>query len=428
MEKQAAKRKMTTKSDDNQNLVKRAKDDGVSNDSNDSNDLNDTGSTGGSDSAENALNDDSNSQESGATDKSVELVNDVVYVNNTDDQIDDSVAHLQLVTEEGASIGKLCIQYQMTGVQSLLDAVTKHCGENLLELVLRYIPGEERSTKEFKAGVKAFRAFLQQCGQHFPDLRSLKVAYSNAPAAVDIKLWKEIVYNFPELVALTLENVQKFPLEPFCNQNRQLEQLELNSTANDWRMTTALLETLDEMLPELKHLTLTALKFTTKKNTDNGRLRFENLQTVTIHCVNKSHKGVLDFVNMVGRDIESLTLIVNGKFDKETFNKAIGYKKLKHLSINLALANEHLVDLGKKAPQIEELKFNGGAVTPDGLSDLVKKAKDLRKITIAAGEVELSLERAEEFIESVQKRLKTGQWNGFVDTDGAIIIENLEAE
>lgn len=169
---------------------------------------------------------------------------------------------IQLLNAFGASIPKLSIQLEMPKAGPLLDAIVGNCHGNLTALKINDVTGNRS---------ELIRPFMQNLGEHFPNLQYLTIEYRSKSNACPY--WENMVYEIPSLTHLELNGPFGMGiLKQFLQLNRQIESLSVsgescscigNSRPNDYdargtfsfeKLPSGLFKWLDETLPNLKHL------------------------------------------------------------------------------------------------------------------------------------------------------------------------------
>lgn len=244
-----------------------------------------------------------------------------------------------------------------------------------------------------------------------------------------VKSYDNVLVSIPSLVGLTIRHSRKFPIEEFCKLNPQVERLELKNDT-EWRIDANLLQSIDEALPELKHLEI-QFCFTHSRYYDFGPKRFKKLKSLQICSRGKAFSHAFAFVNCSGDELERFEIYVYGKckriIDKSFPKKLAAYKNLKYLHISSWLDNKQLAEVVKYvSPKIEHFEFNQGEVTQKGLLELITSCKELRKIELNQGRKKVYDEDIEKFCEPLKKKKGFAGWQ--FDSEGATIIIEKKSE
>lgn len=331
-------------------------------------------------------------------------------------------ASLPILERDGRTITTLCVEYHLTEIKPLLDAIVKYCGDNIteMEFICDYPRREQRNTNDYKRGLLDFRSFLRGFNTRFPNLNSLKVAYQEKPDPADIKHWDEIMKSFPLLRCLTIKRCPKFPLENFIRANGQLERLSLaNST--EWRIDRDLLETIDTLLPNLNYLDMQFVNaHRPMYEQPFGQTYFNNLQTLKVVSHNKEYSNVLRFLSPSAEKLEKFEFLVSGILDDKTLKMLSPYKQLKQLEFSTCVTNKQLPLLAAHVPQIEVLTmgFKKKAVTGLGIVKLTEDCKRLTKIEIHPG-FKVYENDIDALCKPIKNKLKASVWT--VDDEGGSI-------
>ncbi|XP_037039208.1 uncharacterized protein LOC119076526 [Bradysia coprophila] len=337
---------------------------------------------------------------------------------------------LPLLERDGRSITTLCVEYRLTGIRLLLDAIVKYCGDNItaMELICDYPHEERRNTTEFKEGIVHFRTFLRDFHSRFPNLSELKIAYQQKPDPADIKHWDEIIKNFPMLRSFAIRRCPKFPLEDFFRVNGQLERLTLENST-EWRIERDFLETMDELLPSLNYLDMEFVNAHRPMYAQPfGQTYFKNLQTLKVYSHNKEHSNVLRFLSPSANKLEKFVFLVTGNLDEKVMKMLSYYKQLKQLEFRTCLTNLQLLVLSAQVPQIETLtmSFTKRAVTGLGIVKLIDDCKRLTKIVMHP-EFKVYDDDIKALCKPINNKLKENVWT--VDNeDGSITITKKGAK
>lgn len=335
-----------------------------------------------------------------------------------------------ILERDGRSITTLCVEYNITGIKPLLDAIVKYCGDNIteMELTCRHPYDEKRNTTQYNEGLLHFRTFLLRFSARFANLTSLTIAYQQKPEPADIKHWDEIMNNFPMLRSLTIKLCPKFPLEKFLRANGQLERLTL-ANSSEWRIDRDLLEQIDNLLPNLNYLDMefvNAHKPLYKQ--PFGQTYFKNLQTLKVFSHNKEHSNVLRFLSPAAEKLEKFEFLVAGGLDDKALKMLAPYKQLKQLEFRTWVDNKQLPILATQVPQIEMLTmgFKKKQVTGMGIVKLIEKCKRLKKIVIHPG-FRVYDKDIEALCNPIRNKLGDNGWS-IDDDDGSIEITKNDAE
>lgn len=247
---------------------------------------------------------------------------------------------VKLVQSFGHIITKLVIEFKMEKVATLLEAIEKHCGDNIKELELRHIGIRVKMPSyPSQIGLEAMDSLLLKINDKFPNLKCIRFDHQNLSKSCPYL--KSINRHIPSLTSLSLIG-PAFPYDDFLGivqTNGQLESLTIIGEPNasiktdrSFELTEDFVQLLDESLPQLKHLKITKVAADEIKALTELPRRFENLKSLEFHSFMVREREYLWFFGENVHDVKLSNFDVNAV----TFAQDISrFKQLKRLVLKL---------------------------------------------------------------------------------------------